>query len=569
MAFLPEQMNLLRLLEDVSTDSDSIEDESEEETHEPFELEYTETDTEQSGESDVISDDECIPKKPKIEFLIGKDGTIWNRNQPAVFRSWPSNNSDCFPGVNIFAKHSKTASECWSLIFSDNLLKIIEDNTNFYIRKFSGKNLAKYTDLIEIKAFIGLLYLAGCHKNSRLNMKELFNRNGLGIERFWLTMSKDRFYFLLKTLQFDYFYTRENRIKIDTLAPVRQLLKLFVENCQKCFNVSKYVTIDEKTEAFHEGYTSKYHKPKNPNKHGVKIFALVDAKTRYTLNLEVYKANQPNGPSYATDGKLSIITNLIEPISGTGRNITCDNWFTSISLIKTLLRDHGLTCVGSIRKYKGELPLELINTKSRPSTSSVFGFQKDMTIVSYVPKTGKNVIVASSFHHDNTVDLSPEGKNVPEIIAFYNSTKGSVNVVDDLCETYDVARNTHRWPMMIFYALLNIAGINSQILHTCNNGETKQMARRSFLKELAISLTDKEIKRRGVLTNIVPEIKPVRQEVAEKHATVDQFPPGIRKKCFKCNINRKTRFFCDMCRRFICLEHSQYLCSDCYTSTKE
>ena len=52
----------------------------------------------------------------------------------------------------------------------------------------------------------------------------------------------------------------------------------------------------------------------------------------------------------------------------------------------------------------------------------------------------------------------------PEIIMDYNMTKGGVHTVDQMCSNYSVARITKRWPMAIFYSLMNIAGINAQVL---------------------------------------------------------------------------------------------------------
>lgn len=49
----------------------------------------------------------------------------------------------------------------------------------------------------------------------------------------------------------------------------------------------------------------------------------------------------------------------------------------------------------------------------------------------------------------------------PEIILHYNDTKSGVDVVDKLCASYNVARATRKWPMVIFYHLLNTAGIIS------------------------------------------------------------------------------------------------------------
>jgi len=78
---------------------------------------------------------------------------------------------------------------------------------------------------------------------------------------------------------------------------------------------------------------------------------------------------------------------LIRPISGTSRNITVDNWFTSFSLVKTLLDNHQLTLVGTVRKYKRKLPSQFVNVRGRSGCRSMFGFSPTTTIVSHSKET--------------------------------------------------------------------------------------------------------------------------------------------------------------------------------------
>ena len=50
------------------------------------------------------------------------------------------------------------------------------------------------------------------------------------------------------------------------------------------------------------------------------------------------------------------VKSLSETVLETNRNVTCDNWFTSISLAEDMLKDFGLTLVGTMRKNKGDIP---------------------------------------------------------------------------------------------------------------------------------------------------------------------------------------------------------------------
>lgn len=49
-----------------------------------------------------------------------------------------------------------------------------------------------------------------------------------------------------------------------------------------------------------------------------------------------------------------------------------------------------------------------------------------------------------------------------------NNTKAGTDAIDQLCANYSVAWQTCRQPMVIFYAILNIAGVNTSILTHCN-----------------------------------------------------------------------------------------------------
>lgn len=192
---------------------------------------------------------------------------------------------------------------------------------------------------------------------------------------------------------------------------------------------------------------------------------------------------------------------IIEPISGTNRNLTKDNWFTSVELIKKLFDEHKITYVSTIKKNKRELPPEFSNTRARPEFSSVFGFQKDMTIVSYIPKKYRNVNLISSLHHDDRINPSTAEKCQPDIITYDNHIKGGVDNLDKLSATYNVARNTRRWPMVVFFSMMNMAGVNSQIILACNN-KTYKIERRLFLRDIGLSLTKEHLARRSYETNV-------------------------------------------------------------------
>src|SRR5215510_13837214 len=46
---------------------------------------------------------------------------------------------------------------------------------------------------------------------------------------------------------------------------------------------------------------------------------------------------------HLSNSPADIVERIISPISGSGRNVTVDNWFTSVPLEMKLLKDHNLT----------------------------------------------------------------------------------------------------------------------------------------------------------------------------------------------------------------------------------
>jgi hypothetical protein len=100
------------------------------------------------------------------------------------------------------------------------------------------------------------------------------------------------------------------------------------------------------------------------------------------------------------------------------------------------------TLVGTIRSNKKEIPSELQSNRQRSEQSSIFSFDRQLTLVRYVPKKGKAVILLSSMHHDKTINN--EQKRKPDIILYYNSTKDGVDRMDQMVQTYSCKRKTKK-----------------------------------------------------------------------------------------------------------------------------
>lgn len=505
-------------------------------------------------------------------YYYGKDGTKWQKEPLRQnVRTRSENIITQMPGVQLEARNAKFVKECWGIFVNDGIIDSILMYTNARIQtKLAAfQDASKYSYMkecsrSELTAFIGLLYIAGVYRSGRQNLKDLWASDGTGIDIFRLTMSQRRFHFIQSNLCFDDMTTREARKAKDNLSPIRDIFEAFVANCNKAYIPQENLTIDEMLLAFRGRCKFRQYIPSKPAKYGLKIFALVDSKSFYILNLEIYAGKQVEGPYSTSNKPFDVVDRLVKPISKTNRNITFDNWFTSFELVNHLLQEHKLTSVGTIRKNKKQVPAEFLTTRGKDIFSSTFGFQRDLTIVSHIPKKNKVVLLMSSLHHDRSIDESTGEKRKPEINTFYNVTKGGVDVVDELCSTYNVSRNSKKWPLTIFYGILNMSAINGYIIYKKNNNSN--MKRRTFLKNLGLDLVREHLHHRKDVAQL-PRL--TRKRIKDFLGEPDEEPPAkvpnVRKRCQICPAkkDRKTYNTCRNCNKYICIEHALLYCVEC------
>lgn len=562
-----------RFINDILNESEQTEEEvggSDSEEEDNVEVNNENSDSEQSADENEENEDDEMDED--LRFYIGKNQlTLWMNKPPrqnvrALARNViPAQHR---PGVKQAGKNALTPLQAVELFFTDEILGKIVDYTNEKIDQQRGKynrpRDAKATNLAEIKAVIGLLYLAGVKKSSHVNLRDLWATNGLGFELFRCVMSLSRFEFLLTAIRFDSIATRNQRKQVDRLAPVREMFTNLVDNFKKYYSLGHLVTLDEKLEAFRGKCAFRQYIPNKPAKYGVKLFALVDARMSYTSNLEIYAGKQPEGPFQVSNSAKDVTLRMIQPIENSGRNLTTDNWYTSVPLANELLAKK-ITLVGTLRKNKGEIPPEFVARK--PIHSSLFGFDDNkMTMVSYTPKLNKNVLLLSSMHDAPTIDESTGEQRKPEIVTFYNSTKGGVDTTDQLCSLYSVSRKTRRWPLVIFFCLMNTVGINSQVIHATNHNFEKKIIRRKFLEEIGLSLVRPFMQIRAQILTLPRELRlSIKKFLPEEEEVAPRERPPARGRCNFCPRvqDRKTPYICEECYKFVCKEHMKVFCDDC------
>ncbi|KAL4130781.1 hypothetical protein QTP88_008170 [Uroleucon formosanum] len=339
-----EQNRILSLLDDEndsSSDNDQVGGMSDEEVDDYVEENVEKESSDSEHDISETEDDLDVGSDlSRSKFYFGKDKqTKWLKDVlPSNVRTRSHNIITHLPGCKPVAKNKSNIVDYFHLLFDNVIIRIITSCTNKYIISIAGnferERDANPTSESEIESLIGLLILAGVNRSGRQNLEDLWDQSGFGVEIFHVTMSLKRFRFLLRCLRFDDMGDRIQRREIDKLAPIRELFELFVENCKKCFSPSEYVTIDEELVKFRGRCPFRVYLPNKPAKYGVKIFALVDAKMMYTWNMEVYCAKQPVGPYNISNSPSDVVMRLMNPILGSGRNLTTDNCCVTFAWFK-------------------------------------------------------------------------------------------------------------------------------------------------------------------------------------------------------------------------------------------
>ena len=150
-----------------------------------------------------------------------------------------------------------------------------------------------------------------------------------------------------------------------------------------------------------------------------------------------------------------------------------------------------LIIVETIRKNRRELPAEFVPTKTEKNPLYSMAIKKKEKIVSYCPKERKVVTFLSTMHSDEGTE-SPAPEKKPLVITYYNATKGGVDTTDQMVKWFTFKRKTRRWPMVIFYNMLDISALKAFIVWMSLNKENHAGKRGNRLRRsLLISLAKK------------------------------------------------------------------------------
>lgn len=461
----------------------------------------------------------------------------------------------------------KTFVESFLLFFTEEMFYHILRCTNIKVKSIHKQRLYPRNQglfsIDELKACIALLLRAGVDRDNFSALEDLWDvRDSKPFYR--AVMSYHRFKFFLSVIRFDDIRTREQRKENNVLAAFSEMWDLANAQFLKFYIPQEDLTVDEQLVGYRGCSPGRTYMPSKPRKYGVKIFWICEAETGFALQGLIYTGKR-DGEGVHYNLAYDIVKQLTVKFYGSGRNIVCDNYFTSHALAVFLLSKN-LTLLGTVRSHRKEIPNYIKTVKGRQAldTRAVYDHEQKIMLLSYCPKKNKNVILLTSGNHTSEVDDSE--KRLPIMIKeFYNKTKGGVDLLDASVETYTVRRKTVRWPLVLFFNCLDVMTYNSYIMMK------RSCSRKQFLKDLTFELARPYAEKRlrckylhkhiTQAATLVGYMTPISQMVQQ---------PTLQSSSGRCLCKRKTRSFCDVCREPVCPEHriltKTTLCRACVES---
>ena len=136
---------------------------------------------------------------------------------------------------------------------------------------------------------------AGHLKKNYLSLIDLWDKK-YGPSIFRATMPKYRFIALTQFMRFDNKETRTARRASDKLAPIRDLFNKKNTLLLRYYRPKEYLTVEEQLIPFKDRCPFRQYIPSKPDKYGMKIFWICDAKLFYPLKAKPYLGKEGNAP---------------------------------------------------------------------------------------------------------------------------------------------------------------------------------------------------------------------------------------------------------------------------------
>lgn len=151
----------------------------------------------------------------------------------------------------------------------------------------------------------------------------------------------------------------------------------------------------------------------------------------------------------------------------------------------------------------------------------------------------------SSFHEKVTIDENDKKKYKPNTVLDYNRTKFGVDSLDQMTRNYNVKAPTRRWPVQVFYNILNLAAINAWVLF--NSVNRTKLSRREFIIKLLEEIVESVgANKTSSTTTSQTKLTPILKRKLNLDVELPPPPPKVTVYCTSENEKLEKRTACQI-----------------------
>ena len=249
-----------------------------------------------------------------------------------------------------------SAVEIFKYFLTDSICEMIVTQSNLYAKEAMGKE--KYSEWVkvsveELRAYFGLRILMGIvklpalsmywSKDTALNQHEVTSR-----------ISRNRFQEITRYIHFadNSTLTQRGQPGYDRLGKVRPVMKALKERFLANYSPNCEQAVDEAMISFQGRSSLKQYLPAKPVKRGIKVWCRADSHNGYLSEIQVYTGQSATGEREVNLGG-RVALDLARRLEGKHYHLYFDNFFTSYTLLSSLLSKGVYACGTARQGYRG------------------------------------------------------------------------------------------------------------------------------------------------------------------------------------------------------------------------
>lgn len=397
----------------------------------------------------------------------------------------------------------------------------------------------------------------------------LMTRNRhLSIEEHWSTdillfapifgnlMSRNRFTTILGMLHFSTSNMNINDSSISKLFKIENVINHARNKYRTIMTPYKNMCIDESIVPFKGRLSFKQYLPKKRNRFGIKLFVLCDVSTGIIIDFIVY-CGVTSAITHIQNLGISgsVVVTLIRDYFKSNRHLYIDNWYTSPKLLQYLY-DNQIYACGTVRKNRVGMP-----TLNRKLAKGEIQSQFSAPLTALKWKDKKEIHMLTSIHSDDMGPSMTEDRATglpvmkPSCVLDYSKNMGSVDTSDMLLSSVQCIRKSVKWYKKLFFHIIDLHMLNAffcfkQIKNTPSLHFAKFQL--ELIRQIIQNYKSTEIMDRSISIQNINNPLRILSSDAAKHMPMLNTKHQRCKECSKQKKRKETRYFCTICRVFLC-----------------